>query len=777
MPTGAPIEAAVERVLLGDFQGDGRASVLGLGAANAVGAAYARLFFVQDDGSAVESSLLGFPVASPHLSDLSRDGRDDFVFSVLSGLGVMLGQSAEELVPVSYPLLTLQEGASTLAIPVQPQPRGPLDQSIVIFVSLPDYYAIESLDENTRIAELPFPHEKLASEPVVADIIQDASAPCGELLFAYEGEPDVWLVQPCNADGSWASSTNTLRRAATLPDDRVADTGPFTEDVDGDGSFDLVVGAKGDETFVAFGCGAGRFCSDPADPQTDGEMLPVQVALAASCAEGSSVKKTLPIGLGEINGDGLPDLVTPYEVVLTKGFSVAGQQARVEVCPIARKLVGQWTNAKIADLNLDGRPDVIAGSSTGLDLEFYAGTGFDRMNLTRITTPAPVSHMSLGDFDGDLVPDLAVGLSFPEQGAPGKGGDMLAISYGRLQQPPEPLVQVASFDGMDQVVAAYFDEDDAVQELGVVARNAEGMQTVTVFLSSGGRQLLAPFGLSGAPAGPAPEADIEGSPLSLAVDDFDGDGDLDVASFALVGSTCTSDDCLFRLWVTPSEGEAELLPSLYGPELPSDVQPFASSDVFGIEVAAFPVSTDVDRDGRSDVVLLAPWRADAAQSGAWWAKLDEEGGKLGDAQLVTRGPVGLHARSFPVVEDLDVDGQPDLVMLAETADGSRLVVAWGSSGLDLTQPVALDVPETPLGFGLVHADTDGLHEIVVVGEQQAYLAERGPSDPRTWVVEALEGVDGGTSVAVRDIDGDGIEDLAIADELGVRIYRGKAVLP
>ena len=764
---GNPIEAAVERVLLGDFQGNGRASVLGLGAANAAGAAYARLFFVQEDGSAEESSLLGFPVASPQLRDLNADGRDDFVFSLLSGLGVMLGQVSEELVPVSYPLLTLTEGASTLAIPIQPNPLSPLNQGIVIFVGFDDRGALESLEDDETIAKLPFPLEKLAGEPVVADIVQDSSAPCGEMIFAYEDEPEVWLVQPCNADGTWASpDDNPLRLAATLPDGYVVDTGPFVGDIDADGTLDLVVGAKGGDSFVALGCGAGRFCADPTDTDTAGEMLLAEPTVASTCAIQGEVEKTHPIAMGDINADGVSDFVTPFTVVLTRGVELTGQVAKIEICTIATKLVGQWSSAKIEDLNLDGHADVIAGSSSSLDLEFFAGTGLDRMNLTRITTQAPVSHMSLGDFDGDLVPDLAVGLSSPNE-------DTLAISYGRLQQPPEPLVTVGAFDGMDQVVAAYFDEGDAVQELGVVARNSDGMQTVTVFLSSGGRQLLAPFGLIGAPAGPTPEADLEGSPLSLAVDDFDGDGHPDLASLALDGTSCGSDDCPFRLWVTPSEGEADLLPSLHGPQLPSDILLLASSDVFGLEVVAFPVSVDIDGDACADVVLIAPFRADRTQSGVWWAKLDSEAGELTDVQLVTQGPLLLTARSFPVVEDLDEDGAPDVVALA----GGELVVAWGTSGLDLSQPVALDVPEEPLGFAFVHADTDGLREMVVVGEEKAYLAQRSPSEPRVWTLHALDGVDGGTSVAVRDIDGDGIEDLAIADELGVRTYRGKAVLP
>ncbi|MFW5740142.1 MAG: FG-GAP repeat domain-containing protein [Myxococcota bacterium] len=771
-PMGIPIEAAVERVLLGDFQGSGRASVLGLGGANAAGAAYARLFFLQDDGSALESSLLGFPVTSPHVGDLNGDGRDDFVFSVLGGLGVMLGQSAEDLVPVSYPLLTLQKGARTLAIPIQPHPLSMLNQMTVIFVSFEGHAAIEALEEaNYVITTLPHPHERLAGEPVVADIIRDPSAPCGELLFGYRDAPEVWLVQPCRADGSWSDPQSSLQLAATLPDGHVVQSGAFVADFDRDGELDLLVGADGGKSFVARGCGQGRFCSDKSDETTAGQLQPVQAWYGAACSDEPIAAPGLPIAVGDVNGDGVPDVVTPSDVMVVKSVNWDGEQASVEVCPAATKLVGRWTTAKVVDLTLDGRPDVVAGSAEGLDLEFYTGTGLDRLNLTRITTPSPVSKLSVGDFDGDLVPDLAVGLLGTAK------SDALAISYGRVHQPPEPLVSVASFATIDQVVAAHFDYSDGVEELGVVALNDEDMQTVTVFLSSGGRQLLAPFGLIGAPAGPSPEAEVEGSPLSIALDDYNGDSHLDVASFALVGSTCTSNNCKFRLWVTPAYEEAELSSSAFGPELPDEVQPLSTSEEFGVEIAAFAAAWDVDTDGLRDVLLLAPWKPDSNESAVWWAKLDEADMGLGTAQLLTRGPVRLFAKSYPVVADLDGDEQPDVLALGMAAGDRQLVTAWGSAGIDLSHPEVFSLPEEPLGFALIQADTDDLLELIVTGQESVYLMQRGPAAPRQWEPRRIEGMDGGTSVAARDIDGDGIDDIAIADELGVRTYRGKAAVP
>lgn len=776
---GVSIEAAVERVLLGDFQGTGRAAVLGLGGASSVGAAYARMFYLQDDGTPVESSLLGFPVMSPLVRDLSGDGRDDVVFSVVGGLGVLLGQPTQELLPVAYPLVTLQAGASTRAVSVRPHPSL-LNEQLAFFVS---YQGADLLtvfeDQEHVIANLPHPHDRLAAEPDVADVIRTPSSPCGEIVVAYHDAPEVWLIQACNSDGSWTTADTSLRLAAALPEGWTVGSGAFLADVDDDSELDLIVGASPNGTFIAFGCGNGQFCADKLDTATAGQLLPLHKTLGPTCQQEPINVDRAPIAVGDVNGDDRPDIVTVANILVLGDIEIGGNAMRAEVCPAAAKLVGEWSTAKIVDMNLDGRADVVAASSTGPDIEYYAGTGFDRLNLTRITTPAPVSHLSVGDFDGDQVPDLAVGLVDALEGAGSNRRDALAISYGRVQQAPEPIVPVASFRRIDQVVAAHFDDGDAVEELGVVAVGDDGTQTVTVFLSNGGRRLLAPFGLSGRPAGPSAEDEVVGSPLALATGDFDGDGYVDVGSFAVANSPCDVPSCQFRLWITRSGAQAQLLESVFSPLLPEDVLSFVSNASLGVEVAAFPRAVDLDGDGLDDLVLIVPSRTDPNQAVAWAPKIDRTAGRLemGPVEVVSTGPLQLIADSHPVVRDLDADGRLDVLAIAQGPSGRLLVTAWGDEKLSLSAPEPIGIPEEPLAFSLLHGDADGMLDIVVVGRNGAYLAKQVPLGQRLWTATPLDGIAGGTSIAVRDIDGDGLDDIAVADSLGVRLYRGKAVLP
>lgn len=779
VPMATPIEAAVERVLLGDFQGTGRAAVLGLGSANSVGAAYARLFFLQDDGTPVESTLLGFPVVSPVLGDLSGDGRDDFVFSLIGGLGVMLGQSSQQLRPVAYPLLTVQAGAATRVVAVRPHPLSVLNEDRVLLLSVGETGQLLALaDSEHVIADLPHAHDQLASEPVLADIIRDPSAPCGELVFAYRDDPDIWMVQPCNADGTWADPETSLRKAATLPSGFTVETGAFVADLDGDQELDLLVGSRASTMFVAFGCGDGRFCSSKEDPTTSGRLLPIAGHLAATCEDEPLEVTRTPIAVGDINGDGIADVVTSSEILVVRELAAEASVVRVGVCPAASKLVGQWTTAKIADLNRDGRPDVIAGSSVEPDLEYYAGTGLDRLNMTRLTTPAPVKYLTVGDFDGDQVPDLAAALAGVVDPSSGVRTDALAIAYGRVQHAPEPVAIVDAFLGIDQVVAAHFDYADAIEELGVVAVSEEGLQTITVFLSNGGRRLLAPFGLVGAPTGPGPDAAVEGSPLSVTLGDFDADGNLDIASLALPSQGCSLETCQYRLWATRSTGRARLAQSVFSEYLPDDFTPFVSNETAGMEVAAFMRAADLDGDGVDDPVLLTPWKLAPDQAVLGWAKMHTTDAlAFGTVEALAHGPIRLTSRSQPVVQDLDGDGQFDVMAVSGGESERQLVVAWGSGGIDLKTPVVVDLPVQPSGFAMIQADTDVLKEVVVVAREGTYLLRRDPAAPRVWYAEQLTDVAGGTSVAVRDIDGDGIEDIAIADALGVRLYRGRGAVP
>ena len=785
---GPGIDGAVRRVLLGNFQGNGRASVLGLSSANQSGFAYGRLFGVDEKGVAQELPLFGFPIGSAAIADLSGDGRDDMLFHSLGGIGVLLGQESPGLAPVTYPIVTLSAGARTRAVPFRPYPGSPLDEGMVIFNGFGQETSIAPLEDGSAdLATLAYPLESLVGEPVTADIISGPDSPCGELLFAFRGTTSVWMAELCDALG-WASGSDVARTVASLPSGRTITSAVHVDDINNDGLLDVLVGADGGDSFVAFGCGDGLFCGVPDDhgPASEGKLLPLRPSFGAKCDPGVVVVPENILALGDLNNDGVPDVVTPRDILLTQSITPGTAGVDVEICVAASRLVGTWSLARIADLNQDGMADLIAGSSEGLDLDFFAGTGMNRLNLTKLSTQAPVSHLAVGDFDGDRVPDVAVGLIRAGIGPTddAEPTDVVAIAYGRVSRPPESLTNVASFPAIDQILSAHFETSDAVQELGVVAMRPDDVQTVTVFLSGGSRELLAPFGLQGAPAGPNPITDVTGTSLRAEVGFFTNDSYLDIAAFAIDGDICTKLDCATRLWLIPSSGEAQLSEPSFSAVLPSSVMPFALPGGLGTAELALFLRGVKQADGAPDALfLISMEQATERRAGIWRVSLPEGGQFWADISnpldLVSDGPLQLVAESYPVVRDVDGDGALDVLMIAQRPEGRRVVIAWGKDGvLDLSAPEPIEIPAgESSGFAMLQADADPLLELVIVGPEGAYLAQRAPGAPRAWAVTQLDDVGGGTSVAALDIDGNGLEDLAIADEAGVRLYRGASAQP
>jgi hypothetical protein len=98
------VDADVQRLMVADFDGDGRGDVLTVGTSELA----VRTF---DTGAFVDISRIGAPDQRPAVGDLSGDGRADLALTVGAGIGVLLGQENRSLAPVVY---TATRGSSTV---------------------------------------------------------------------------------------------------------------------------------------------------------------------------------------------------------------------------------------------------------------------------------------------------------------------------------------------------------------------------------------------------------------------------------------------------------------------------------------------------------------------------------------------------------------------------------------------------------------------------------------------------------------------------------------
>lgn len=158
-------------------------------------------------------------------------------------------------------------------------------------------------------------------------------------------------------------------------------------DIDGDGIPDLYTGDQ-----VRKGLGNGTF----------GSML---MPLGMSGSQGAT--------LGRANGDGRVDLISAYD-----SSSSFGNSTGVKIClssgtsgfylPLVYDVVsGSGSNLLVADVDGDGRQDVLLSVANGFAvLAQLPNGGFTSQTYGRGSI---VGQMSVGEFSGDLLPDIVTG--------------------------------------------------------------------------------------------------------------------------------------------------------------------------------------------------------------------------------------------------------------------------------------------------------------------------------------------------------------------------------
>jgi VCBS repeat protein len=491
--------------------------------------------------------------------------------------------------------------------------------------------------------------------------------------------------------------------------------------------------------------------------------------------------------IGDLDADGKVDLVAlTYDPPAGAVLLAQGDGGFVKTADL---VVGaEPASALVADLDADQKLDIVVVNQScapstvcgpgSISVLLGRGDGTFADPVTYATGASPLRAVA-AHLDGDAVLDLAVAdeVSIIDTGAAG----LVSVLIGQGDGTFAAAVDYAAGDGVRGLVAGDFDGDGAV-DLAMANDPSFGNSHISLLHGAG----------DGTFAAPADLATCQ-TPVQVAAADFDHDGrdDLGVAC----GSPITPGDFTSTLSVLVADSGGA-----FGSFSRTDHPvAFGAADV-GV--------TDVDGDGESDLaVLAAPTAfagvvsvlrgagdgsfADAVDStmGAaetmGFADLDGDGkadlavgAAWGTATVVLGagdGSFGIPADMTPAglplalaAGDLDGDGTADLAVATSACSScpcapGRLAGVLPGRGRRLDPSSGADTAALPLQLVLLDFTGDGALDAATTGDCNPKIrSNRGRGDGTfDDSIDAAGTVTG--TLAAGDFDGDGRDDLAVAD--------------
>ncbi|MDP2342828.1 MAG: VCBS repeat-containing protein [Deltaproteobacteria bacterium] len=356
-----------------DVDGDGLQDVVSFDATEIAVA------FGDAEGRFLETRAIPAPPADevPVVSDFDGDGAADVALPLAEGVQLFRGGGSRELIPIALPG-SEHDAAGSISV-LAPRLRAPFAAAVpvVLVASTPPLLFIDDVPVDADAVLAALPPGALVKHLASGDLDADPSP--DELVLAAVGGDAVVVAVVAGVD----LDSVLLRQRLLLPaGERVDRAGVFLADADADDDLDLYVALAGSRVALALNDGAGTLAFDvdgilelvAERPTPDGELL----------------------AAGDIDGDGRADLVGAGVFI-----SEPGQRPRFVVGPTR-----PWSVAAIVDANNDGAVDVIGGRPGIVDVLLQTGDG--TMNTLRVPISGSPAALVPGDFDGDLVVDVAV---------------------------------------------------------------------------------------------------------------------------------------------------------------------------------------------------------------------------------------------------------------------------------------------------------------------------------------------------------------------------------
>jgi uncharacterized repeat protein (TIGR01451 family) len=449
------------------------------------------------------------------------------------------------------------------------------------------------------------------------------------------------------------------------------------------------------------------------------------------------------IDVSDVNGDGFPDLIVTNQdsdnvsILLGNGDGTFRSAANYGSG-------GSPVSVAAADFNGDGKPDLAVANDVSLSLMLGNGDGSFQSPVSLIT-PGGLSVVA-ADFNGDGKPDLALGQYNSSTGA-APLVILLGNGNGTFQT---PLTSAPGPGNPDYLAFADFNQDGNPD----VAISHGLTNSLSVLLGKGNGTFQPPVTyIAGA------------APYDFSMLDVNGDGILDFA----VGDL--DSELTIQFLFGNGDGTFQAPPYYPVPGASPTNVPATNS----IAVA------DFNQDGNPDVAVTSlPENYVTVFLG--------QGGDLFSAgtNIPVEQTSGLPTGpAFLVASDFNGDGKPDLAVADQQADSVSILLGDGKGSF---QPPAF----YPAGSNpqyLIAADFNGDGKPDLAVANSAALS----ADQENGSISILLGQSSGAfqapvnyaagahpyAMVAADLNGDGILDLAVADNgaLGTSNYGGVWILP
>lgn len=757
-PTGALVPlpelelGSAHTLLAGDFDGDGRTDVVTREPVDALGRTRVRVHHFDQNGAFQETRAFAKSMATPAVVDLSGDGRSDLVFTE-SRVGVVLGRTDRSLVPEAFGSYRFH-GARVRTLSVLDGWLGNVPP-LATLTGAGERVGLYVPDPSGLMRELggpPITADELAGELASGDIVENATtSPCRELVLAARAATSFWLVDTCTRTLSGASVWRDAAVSWSIPLDPPAaiEGTPLVVDVNGDGHLDVLLSAGGK-----------RYLS-----RGDGQRLGTATPFLLASASRDPAEIPMPLAAGDFTGDGVVDFVFDNHLLVSRrvpGLALPAYGA------VHVNRGAPWTVARIADLNGNGKVDVVAASSAWLGVSFFNGTGTDALTSFEIPTRQPVVMLEVADFDGDLVDDLALVERVPSGGE----RDTISVAFGSLAGAPLDPVPVARLDEVEQV--SQF-PDGKLANMMVASTEAVGGEPEGVLAwleGSGDRVPFAPYQLVREAGGSV----FAEAALAVAVGQFVVAGRRDVLA---IGAEGAPGAFVNHFWLLPAPLDPANAAVRLGGTLDRRLRPIVA-DEFQLRIVVAPAVADFDGDGRDEVAWAMP--ADDDQScGVTFTAVGPDGSMRPSAGGTIFVDEPCLAPQLATV-DADRDGAADVALLtgAPGAPDRKLLVLWndGQGGFSASSATRLGrSTDSPQQFAVLPAAAQRPLAIAYVTGGEAAIVS-ATSVPRQFSLpRGVAALQGGTGIVAGDIDGDGVVDLAVAASGDLRILKAELEAP